>query len=372
MKTRPYPIYGLIVLLILGLSSPGWGDPSKFDSGNTGTSALGQLEDIAGQKVDQSPGVSTIDTYKKTIILPQKAVAKPKPKVNPSASVEAMVTGMVVGSLLQAVFSDNSQQAAAEAAARAAAEAERQRLLEQQRLARLQSAGRLRNSWDQRDTDISDSLEDALSFPGQGQGTNFFSAPVASGAPSGGAPVDLSASNGKPALLGTGAPAIPQPSMPGIPEPEITAFQERLLNEGAGFAQDVAVDAAKGTIKDLALGLLPQNMAGKAEMMLDYKDRFKEWSDNLFTAIEPNRLVRAAAGDGAAYTAVMEDLGKVNRQALTLAVPNNPFSSDEVEMGYKLLNKQPVTFDEAKQVALERLKGFYSDKLKDRLLSGLS
>ncbi|HQP30215.1 MAG TPA: hypothetical protein PLB81_02735 [Deltaproteobacteria bacterium] len=372
MRAHNHTINGLIVAMILSLATPAWGDPSKFDSGNRGTSALGQLEDIAGQTVDRSPGVSTIDTYKKTIILPQKSVAKPKPRVNPSASMEAMVTGMVVGSLLQAVFSDNSQQAAAEAAARAAAEAERQRLLEQQRLARLQSAGRLRSSWDQRDRDISDSLEDALSYPGQGQGTNFFSAPVSSAAPGGAAPVDLSASSGVPARLGAGAAAIPRPGMPSLPELETSAFQERLLKEGAGFAQDVAVDAAKGTLTELGLNLLPKNIAGKAEMMLDYRDRFKEWSDNLFEAIEPNRLVRAAAGDTAAYAAVMGDLNKVNRQAVTLAVPDNPFSNDEMEASYKLLGGKPVTFDEAKGIALDRLKGFYSDKLKDRLLSGLS
>jgi len=357
----------MIVSLVLVLATPGWSDPSKFDSGNRGTSALGQLEDIAGQTVDRSPGVSTIDTYKKTIVLPQRSVAKPKPSVNPSASMEAMVTGMVVGSLLQAVFSDNSQQAAAEAAARAAAEAEHQRLLEQQRLARLQSAGRLRSSWDQRDKDISDNLEDALSYPGQAQGTNFFSAPVSSAAP-----VDPSLSSGVPARLGAGAAAIPSPGTPSLPEPETSAFQERVLKEGAGFARDVMVDAAKGTLTELGLNLLPKNIAGKAEMILDYRDRFKEWTDNLFEAIEPNRLVRAAAGDTAAYAAVMDDLDKVNRQAVTLAVPNNPFSNDEMEAGYKLLSGKPVSFDEAKGIALDRLKGFYSEKLKDRLLSGLS
>ena len=39
--------YLAILLMLLGLATPGRADTSKFDSGNRGTSALGQLEDIA-------------------------------------------------------------------------------------------------------------------------------------------------------------------------------------------------------------------------------------------------------------------------------------------------------------------------------------
>jgi len=366
MKRHIYTPYLAILLVMLGLASPGRADTSKFDSGNKGTSALGQLEDIAGQKVDRSPGVSTIDTYKKTIILPQKTVAKPK--VNPSASMEAMVTGMVVGSLLQAVFSDNSQQAANEAAARAMAEAEQKRIAEEQRKQRILAADRLRDAWDQRDMAISDTLGDAFSLPGQGQGTNFFSSPVASAAP----PVDLGGSAGTVAPSGKSAPNVPSVSMPPAPVAETNAFQERLVKEGAGFAQEVAIDAAKGAATELALDLLPKTTAANVGMMLDYKERFKEWSDNLFNALEPNRLVRAATGDTEAYGGVMEELGKVQRQAVTLAVPNNPFSSSEMELAYKALNHQEITAEEKKGIFIDRVKGFFSDKLQDRMLSGLS
>ena len=358
--------YLAILLVMLGPVAPGWADTSKFDSGNRGTSALGQLEDIAGQTVDRSPGVSTIDTYKKTIVLPQKTVAKPK--VNPSASMEAMVTGMVVGSLLQAVFSDNSQQEAAAAAARAMAEAEQKRIAEEQRKQRILAAERLRDAWDQRDMAISDTLGDAFSLPGQGQGTHFFSSPVSSAAP----PVDLSVSAGTVAPSGKSAPNVPAVNMPPAPVAETNAFQERLVKEGAAFAQEVAIDAAKGAATELALGLLPKTTAANVAMMLDYKERFKEWSDSLFEALEPNRLVRAAAGDTEAYGGVMEELGKVQRQAVTLAVPNNPFSSSEMELAYKAMTNQEITLDEKKGIFIDRVKGFFSDKLQDRILSGLS
>lgn len=370
-----YPgITAVIVLLLLGLATPGWGDTSKFDSGNKGTSAFGQLEDIAGQKVDRSPGPSTIDTYKKTITLPKKAAPKSQTSANSTATMEAMVAGMVMNQLLQAVFTDNSPQAAQEAAARAMAEAEQKRIMEEQHQQRLQSASRLRDAWDARDQEISDSLGDAFSLPGQGQGTNFFSAPVPAGAkpPLDADPVALNGTGGTPALIGGGAPDIPPVAMPSVPEPETNAFQEKLVKEGAGFAQEVAIDAAKGTVRELALGLLPKTTAANVGMMLDYKDRFKEWSDNLCKTLEPNRLVQAAAGDQAACAAVQEELGKVERQALTLALPNNPLSNDEMEVGYKLLNNQAVTFDEAKAISIGRLKGFFSDKLQERLLDGLS
>jgi hypothetical protein len=362
----------IVAILILGLSTPGWSQaPSKFDSGNQGTSALGQLEDLAGQKVDKSPGVNTIDAYKKKITLPQKTA--PKIKVNPSASMQAMVTGMVVGSLIQAIFSDDSEQRANAAAARALAEAEQKRLLEEQRQQRIQSAGRLRNFWDQRDREISESLEDVFSLPGQGQGTRFFNASTAGGTlPADGAPAPPGDSFGTPGLIGSGAPAISMVSAPALPEPAKNEFQERLVKEGVAFAQDVAVQAAKSTATELAMKLLPEHTAANLGMMLDYKERFTEWSANLFKAIEPDRLTRAIAGESTAYAAVMQDLDKVQRQAITLALPNNPLSNDEMEIAYKLLNKQTVTFDEVTPAAIGRVKGFFSDKLKDRLLRGLS
>lgn len=377
MKNAVLTGSAIILIAVFGLTTPGWGgsDPSHFDSSNAGKSALGQLEDIAGQKVDTSaaamPRPSTINTYKKTIIPPQRPVAKPKPKVAPQPSMEAMVTGMVMGSLLNAVFSDNSQQAANEAAARAMAEAEQKRLQEEQRQQRLQAAGRLRDAWDQRDQEISDSLGDAFSLPGQGQGTNFFSAAASSGRPAlDEAPVKINAT-GKPLIIGGTVPDVQGVAL----EPQITAepnaFQEGLLKKGVEYAQEKAVETAKDKLQDMALDLLPDKTAANIKLMLEYKGRFKDWTDNLFQALDSKRLVAAAAGDGEAYAAVMQDLDKAQHQALSLPF-GSPLSDKEQDYGYKLLAKKSVTFEETKQIAIERLKGMFSEDLEERLLGGLS
>jgi len=360
----------MAAILFLGLSAPAWGwEPSKFDSGNKGTSALGQLEDLAGQKVDRSPGVSTIDTYKKKIILPQKPVAKPK--VNPSASMEAMVTGMVVGSLLQAALSDNSQD---EAAARAMAEAEQKRLAEEQRQQRLISASNLRNFWDGNDQAMSESLDDVFSVPGQKQGTAFFGIqhnPPGTGqeVPSKGqdaGPVEITGTT--PSILGSGAPDVlgvtlaPSETL----TTETSSLQDGILKSGVEFAKDTAKDI----VKDLVKNALPTS-ARNAELMVEHVDKMKEFTDSLFQAIEPQRLVGTLAGGGPGdYQAIMDDLDSATRKGAALGFGETPFSDEEIQTGFKLINGERITSTEAKGLMADRLKGYLSGKLKDSLTEG--
>ncbi len=371
----------MVIILILGLSTPGlsW-EPSKFDSGNQGSSALGQLEDVAGQQVDRSsPGVSTIDTYKKKITLPQKTVARPK--VNHSAAMNAMVTGVVVGSLLQAVFSDDSQQRAYEEAARAMAEAEQKRIAEEQRRQRLDSAGKLRSFWDGRDEEMSKSLDDVFSVPGQGQGTAFFGMPgnpvvkpsdlaVGQGDDT---PVAIGNENATIKILGTGAPDVRAPTMEQLAQPlatETSSLQDGIMKSGAEFAQEAAKDSVKDIVKDVIKGALPTS-ARNAELMVDYVDKMNEFTGNLFQTIEPNRLVGTLANGGPGdYNAIMKDLNKVTRQGAEIGLGEIPFSDSELQTGFNLLRGKGITAADAREIAASRWKGFLSDKLKDRLTDG--
>lgn len=370
----------MIMILILGLSTQVFcQETSKFDSGNKGTSALGQLEDIAGQKVDtSSPGVSTIDTYKKKITLPQKAA--PKPKVNQTAAMNAMVTGMVMGSLLEAVFSDNSQQRAYEEAARAMAEAEQKRIAEEQRKQRIASAGKLRSFWDGRDQEMSESLGDVFSVPGQGQGTDFFgiqSNPKAKPSNLSGGQDDTDtvaiSPSAKPKILGTGARDVRAPYMALPSEPlttDTSPIQDGIIKSGMEFAKDVAKDTAKDIMKDLVKNALPTS-ARNAELMVEHVDKVNEFTNNLFKAIEPQRLVGTLANGGPGdYQAIMDDLDKVTREGAQLGLGEAPFSDTELKVGFNLLNGKPVNASDVGEIMTDKWKGFLSGELKDRLTEG--
>lgn len=371
----------MVAILILGLSAPGWsgGEPSKFDSGNQGNSALGQLEDLAGQKVDLSPGVSTIDTYKKKITLPQKTVTKPK--VNQSASMEAMVTGMVMGALLEAVLSDNSQDKADEAAARAMAEAEQKRIAEEQRQQRLISASNLRSFWEGSDREMSENLDDVFSLPGQGQGTAFFGTQSNPGTKptdlstgqNDAEPVAISGGNAAPKILGTGAPDVRGGYMAQPAEAlttETSSLQDGIVKSGVEFAKDVAKDTAKDIMKDMIKGILPTS-AQNAELMVEHVDKMKDFTDDLFKAIEPQRLVGTLANGGPGdYQAIMNDLDSVTRKGAALGLGENPFSETELQTGIKLLNGEKISAADAKEILSSKWKGFLSGKLKDHLTEG--
>jgi hypothetical protein len=211
------------------------------------------------------------------------------------------------------------------------AEAEQKRLAEQERKQRIDSAGKLRGLWDVADREMSESLDDAFSVPGQGQGTAFFGVPgnpavkpsdlsVGNGEDT---PVTIRSENARPLILGTGAPDVRAPTMEQLAETlttETSTLQEGILKSGADFAQEAARDSVKDIVKDLVKGALPTS-ARNAELMVDYVDKMNEFTGNLFQAIEPQRLVGTLATRRPAdYQAIMSDLDRVTRQGAEIGL----------------------------------------------------
>ncbi len=146
---------------------------TPFNQGFKSKSALGQLEELTGTKVDRSS--------------PAQAPA-PRAAPQPSRSAQLRnqfnqeVAATVADALVQMIFSDDSAQKKAEAeaaaaAARAKAEAEAEAFWVQQELARwarIQKAQQDRLEWDDREAQIEDRLGDAFTVS---TGTAFFGQP---------------------------------------------------------------------------------------------------------------------------------------------------------------------------------------------------
>jgi len=155
---------------------------TKFDNGKMqSTSALGQLEELTGSKVDRS---STSTSTRTTNTRATQQVRVVKPKINTEQVLRQQVTsavaGALVGALFDGLFNDNSAQqraqAEAEAAARAAAEAEALRVQQElARQARIQRAQHYRAEWDSREGEITNRLGGAFDV-GSSQNVyrNFF------------------------------------------------------------------------------------------------------------------------------------------------------------------------------------------------------
>jgi hypothetical protein len=127
---------------------------SGWDSGNRGTSALGQLESIAGRKVDTSRAPQASQ--------PQRV--QPKVQKRPALSMKHQVGLMVFESLFEQVLSsalsDNDAAANAQSLQqqRIAAELKRQEELRKKRILHAQ----WRAEWDERDQTTTDQLSNAF------------------------------------------------------------------------------------------------------------------------------------------------------------------------------------------------------------------
>ncbi len=144
----------------------------KFDQGFQSKSALGQLEELSGGKVDRSSSSSPQYTKPK--------VSKPHFDANQAFRTE--LAGAVAGLLFESLFSDDSAkkraqaEAAAKAAAAAAAQAEAFRIQqENERKARILRAHRYRADWDARDAETDRQLNGAFDVS---TGTAFFGRPT--------------------------------------------------------------------------------------------------------------------------------------------------------------------------------------------------
>lgn len=254
-----------------------------------GSSALGQLEGITGQKVDRSSPKSSLPAH------PAQAVKRaPSAKArSDAAAMEAMAAGILVFSVLQAMDSQ------ADAQARAAAEAERQRQIEaeRQRQLRLQSAARQRAAWEQQDAKDSADLGSALSGTVH---SDFFGA---------GPAVDPAVVAGK--LPGASEARVNQDMIPPYVPPPPLPPQVDLLAKG----QALVKEKARELVRKAILKSLPSRLKNGKEAV-EYVERVNDWTNDLFKALDPATLVAALADrDPAASHRILDALDRSSAAA---------------------------------------------------------
>jgi hypothetical protein len=227
---------------------------SGFDRGLQSKSALGQLQELAGQRIDTS-SPSRSPTVQRT----------PKPVRVPTLStnqqMQVALTGMLLESVLSGLFQDDSAQRQAEAAAAAeaarikaeqdAATAEAMRAHQRAvQIARAQQAQQYRADWDDREREASAQMEGVFGVASTGDThTNFFG-------DSPGPDKDVLA-----AILGptVGSEFAAGDEAPAVELPESTLGQAKTL--ATYFAPDV-----RGmVVEDLGQGMLESTLWGFAE-----------------------------------------------------------------------------------------------------------
>lgn len=147
---------------------------SYFDNRKLNTtSALGQLEQMAGAKVDRS---NTNSNTRAQAYQPARKVA---PRFNMNQEIKGAMAEALVGALFSSLFNDNSAaqakakaEAAAAEAAQAAAEAEAFRVQQElARQARIIQARQYRADWESREAEMSDRLGGVFEVR---SGTSYF------------------------------------------------------------------------------------------------------------------------------------------------------------------------------------------------------
>jgi len=171
-------------------------------------------------------------------------------------------------------------------------------------------------------------------------------------------------------LLGTGAPDAPLPVM-ALSTAELTAtpstLQEEILRNGPAQARTAVWELMKETA---VKALVPERWKN-AELAVEHVDKVQEFAGDLFTALEAQNLVAAAASDRPEESlAIIDSIDSVTRQAPTFGMTNNPFSSRELEVGYKLLHEEKVTTEDLQTIAGDHTESYFMDKISSRLLKG--
>lgn len=271
-----------------------------------GSSALGQLEGITGQKVDRSSSASELPVRPAQVI---KRAPSAKARSD-AAAMEAMAAGIMVFSILQAM------DAQADAQARAAAEAERQRQIEaeRQRQLRLQAAARQRASWEAQDAQDSADLGAALS--GGSVHSNFFgSTPVVNPATVAGQLPGASGAQFRQEMV---PPYVPPPPLP----PQVD-----LLAKGREFVAEKAKEALRKAI----IKSLPSRIRDSKEAV-EYVERVNDWTNELFKALDPATLVAALVDrDPAASNRIGDTLFRVEAKASDLSGHDQPLDLEARE-----------------------------------------
>lgn len=313
---------------------------ADWGSGTGGSSALGQLESITGQKVDRSSGSSSLPSRPPVYAAPSRAAAA-KVRAN-AAAMDAMAARVMVFSILQAMEAQEN------AAARAAAEAERQRQIEaeRQRQLRLQAAARQRAEWERQDAQEGGDLGGIFSNTG---GTAFFGTPGV---------VDPAVLGMGRAPNGAGAPATPLPFTPPPPLPP----QLNLLEKGQGVVKDTATSL----LKNMAKASVPRQLENSKEAV-EYFDRANDFIGELFKAMTPEALVKALVDpDPESSQHLLATLQRTSARASRLAFDQDKVNSGEIEAAARLLGGGSVSNDELQAMVEERMKSSLVDKLWGR------
>jgi len=259
-----------------------------------------------------------------------------------------------------------------------------QQLLEQQRqeqerlqILRQQSAELLRSSWDQADADHAASLGGVLDVPVR-SGTAFFGIP---GNPSG------SVLPGQPAPVATPpAPAPAQatlaknvrqtrnyttgePEAPQLTTEPIPAHNEILTKGYQEYSRQVAKDVLKDGFEK-SLALLPAKW--NAELIYEHKEKMVKFIDEIFTTLEPKRLVNTIVHGTPTEMAQLEQ--QISREttdsARRLGFGETILDEDEPKFLLRWGSGEKVSAGEAWGLVKGRIYSTLVDKTSDRLFYG--
>lgn len=268
-------------------SNADWGTKAS------GSSAIGQLESITGQKIDRSTSESSLPARPAQVI---KRAPSAKARSD-AAAMEALAAGIIVFSILQAIDSKS------DADARAAAEAEHQRQLEaeRQRKLRIEAAAQQRATWEQQDAADSADLGSTLS--GNVHSDFFGSGPVVDPAIVAGKQPGASAARVAQVMV---PPYVPPPPLP--PQIDLLAKGKELLKE-----------KSKELIRDAIYKAMPASVKNSKEAV-EYVERVNDWTNELFKVLEPSQLIAAIADrDPAASYRVLDALDHSGAEASDLS-----------------------------------------------------
>jgi hypothetical protein len=276
---------------------------SGFDRGLQSKSALGQLQELSGQRI------GTSSSRNPTLRTPVPRTPKPAraPTLSTNQQMQVAVTGMVLGMVMNSIFQDDSAQREAEAAA-AAAEAARikaeqdaataEAILAHQRavqIARAEEAEANRADWEARERESSAQMAGVFDVASSGDThTDFFGQGP-------GPDKDVLA-----AILGSaveGEPAAPVEE-PVVVAPADLGGQVRAL--GTYFAPEVrgsVVEVGQGILESTAWAMA-ENVPGQAyvKAMSDFDSDRREMTEAM--GGRATGLLGLSLGDGSIVRAL--------------------------------------------------------------------
>lgn len=336
----------------------------------THASALGQLEGLAGRSVN-------------SVKVPMPS--RPSP-VTPSGAMGALSGAAAASKAASALGALNMGMQLFDIidalSAPTAVDTTQQQLLEQQRQEqerlrslRLQSAEQLRSSWDQADAAHSASLDGVLDVPVR-SGTSFFGIP---GNPSGGVlpgqpvPVTSAPAASSPATVKTVRQSphysATEPETPQLTTDLPRAHTEILTKGYEEYSRRVAKDILTDAFEK-GIALLPAKW--NAELIYEHKKNMGTFIDEIFTTLDPKRLVETIVHGTPAEMARLEQQisSESTESARRLGFGETILDEDEPKFLIKLFGGEKVSTGEAWGLVKGRVYSAGIDTTTDRLLFG--